>query len=349
LGLSATPSPTNTVVVKVTNVPDAPTQGPVTINALEDTVLTFNTNSFASGYNVAHVDGSEARSAVSYTFETLPSLGTLKLSGAALTANQVVPVASFGNLTFTPALNQSGTATFRVSVSDGLLSSGTGTNAATITLVISGENDAPFAVAQAVSTLEDTVLPITLNGTDPDGNTLTFSIVSGPTKGSLSGTPPTISYTPGANFSGSDSFTFKVNDGTDNSAVARVDINVTNLNDIPSFTIPMTLKPGGDKAAWDLLAGSLGSWSGVAVSSNGSVVVASSGTDLAISTDGGVTRTNATGVPGGGGYNAVAGSADGTKLLVARGTGLHTYSGGTWFTPSAATSGLPAVSWVAVA
>ncbi|MFM7803381.1 MAG: hypothetical protein ACKPGK_02650, partial [Verrucomicrobiota bacterium] len=128
LGLSATPSPTNTLVVKVTAVPDAPTQGPVTINALEDTVLTFNTNSFASDYNVAHVDGSEARSAVSYTFEALPSLGTLKLSGAALTANQVVPVASFGNLTFTPALNQSGTATFRVSVSDGLLSSGTGAN-----------------------------------------------------------------------------------------------------------------------------------------------------------------------------------------------------------------------------
>jgi len=235
LGGVSTPSPTNKMLIKVTNVPDAPTQLAVTTTVLEDTVLTFNTNSFASGYNVAHIDGSEARAAVSYTFETLPSLGTLKLSGAALTANQVVPVASFGNLTFEPALNQSGSTTFKVSVSDGLLSSGTGTNATTMTIAISGQNDAPFAVAQSLSTLEDTALPITLNGTDPDGNTLTYAIVSGPTNGVLSGVAPSVTYTPNGNFSGSDSFTFTVNDGTATSVAATVSITVVAVNDAPTL------------------------------------------------------------------------------------------------------------------
>ena len=235
LGLTAAPSPTNKVVVKVTGVSDAPTQLPVTITGLEDTVLTFNTNSFASGYNVAHVDSASARSAVSYTFETLPSLGTLKLSGAALSANQVVPVASLGNLIFEPALNQSGSTTFKISVSDGNLSSGTGTNAAVVTINLVAENDAPFAVAQVLSTLEDTALPITLNGTDPDGNTLTYAIVSGPTKGSLSGVAPSMTYTPSANYSGSDSFTFRVNDGIANSVDATVAITVVAVNDAPTL------------------------------------------------------------------------------------------------------------------
>ncbi|MBM4098128.1 MAG: tandem-95 repeat protein, partial [Planctomycetes bacterium] len=234
-GASSVPTPTNKVMVKITAVADAPTQGPITIAGLEDTVVTFAANSFASGYNLGHVDGASARAAVSYTFETLPSLGVLKLSGALLAVNQSVPVASLGNVTFEPALNQSGSTSFRVSVSDGLLSSGTGANAALVTINISAANDAPFSVAQSVSTLEDTAVPITLTGTDPDANTLTYSIVSQPTKGSLSGTAPTISYTPGANFFGSDSFTFKVNDGIVDSAVSTVSITVVAVNDPPTL------------------------------------------------------------------------------------------------------------------
>ena len=237
LGLSSVPSPTNKVLVRINNVSDAPTQGNISLTGLEDTVFTFATNSFASGYNQSHIDGSSARAAVSYTFETLPSLGTLKLSGAPLAANQSVPVASLGNLVFEPALNQSGSASFRISVSDGNLSSGTGTNAATVTLTLVADNDAPFAVSQVLSTLEDTALNITLNGTDPDNNTLTYS-VSTPTgfKGSLSGTAPTITYTPPVNFSGTDSFTFTVNDGITNSASATVSITVVAVNDAPSLS-----------------------------------------------------------------------------------------------------------------
>ena len=233
--LSSVPTPNNTVLVKITNVADVPTQTNVTITIAEDTVFTFSATSFASGYGVDHIDGAEKLPAVSYAFETLPSVGTLKLSGAPLIANQSVSVASFTNLTYEPALNQFGSTSFRVTASDGSRSTPGGTNAATITFIISGANDAPFAVPQAVSTLEDTALPITLNGTDADGNALTYNIVTGPTKGSLSGTPPSVTYTPSSNFSGTDSFTFLVNDGTVNSSVSTVSITVVAVNDPPTL------------------------------------------------------------------------------------------------------------------
>jgi large repetitive protein len=233
--LSSVPTPNNTVLVKITNVADVPTQTNVTITIAEDTVFTFSATSFASGYGVDHLDGAEKLPALSYAFETLPSVGTLKLSGAPLIANQSVSVASFTNLTYEPALNQSGTTSFRVTASDGSRSTPGGTNAATITFIISGANDAPFAVPQAVSTLEDTALPITLNGTDADGNALNYTIVTGPTKGSLSGTPPSVTYTPTSNLSGTDSFTFLVNDGTVNSSVSTVSITVVAVNDPPTL------------------------------------------------------------------------------------------------------------------
>jgi VCBS repeat-containing protein len=57
--------------------------------------------------------------------------------------------------------------------------------------------------------------------------------VSAPTHGALSGTAPNLTYTPGANYSGSDSFTFRANDGSVNSAVATVSITVAAVNDVP--------------------------------------------------------------------------------------------------------------------
>jgi TolB-like protein/Tfp pilus assembly protein PilF len=88
------------------------------------------------------------------------------------------------------------------------------------------ENNAPVANAQSVTTVEDTAVSITLTGSDADGDTLTFSVVSGPSNGALSGTAPNLTYTPNADFIGSDSFTFKVNDGGEDSASATVTVTV---------------------------------------------------------------------------------------------------------------------------
>ena len=81
----------------------------------------------------------------------------------------------------------------------------------------------PYAHAQTVSTLLNTAKAITLTGS---GGTLTYAVLAQPANGTLTGTPPFLTYTPAANFSGTDGFTFLVNNGAGNSSPATVSIAV---------------------------------------------------------------------------------------------------------------------------
>ena len=92
-------------------------------------------------------------------------------------------------------------------------------------------SSAPIAESQSVITDEDEPTPITLGGSDADGDDLAFVVTSSPTIGILSGTPPDLTYTPDANKNGSDSFAFTVSDGTATSEPATVDITVNAVND----------------------------------------------------------------------------------------------------------------------
>ncbi len=102
-----------------------------------------------------------------------------------------------------------------------------------VLLIAQNANQAPMADAQSVSTPEDTRVDIVLTGSDPEGDPLTFSLVTTPTHGTLSGVAPDLSYTPEANYNGADSFTFVANDGYQDSAPATVSIEVTPVNDAP--------------------------------------------------------------------------------------------------------------------
>ncbi|MEL7626572.1 MAG: Ig-like domain-containing protein [Anaerolineaceae bacterium] len=135
-----------------------------------------------------------------------------------------------GSFTYTPTANYNGTVTFTYKAYDGHDYS----NIATVTITVTSENDAPVAAAQSVTTAEDTAVAITLVATDVDGDALTYSIVSGPTNGTLSGTAPDMTYTPNPDWNGTDSFTFKANDGTLDSNIATVSITVTPINDAPA-------------------------------------------------------------------------------------------------------------------
>src|SRR5207244_4597557 len=84
-----------------------------------------------------------------------------------------------------------------------------------------------------VTRQEDTAKAITLTATDVDSDTLTYSVVTGPAHGTLSGTAPNVTYTPAGNYNGTDSFTFKANDGTVDSATATVSLTITAVNDAP--------------------------------------------------------------------------------------------------------------------
>jgi uncharacterized protein (TIGR03437 family) len=108
-----------------------------------------------------------------------------------------------------------------------------GTTTASISLTV---YPLPTANAQALQTLAGTPLPITLTGSDATGLPLTYTIITQPTKGTLSGTPPTVTYTPQAG--GSDNFTFKVSNGVVESVPATVTITVVNPVPILSSLLP---------------------------------------------------------------------------------------------------------------
>lgn len=100
------------------------------------------------------------------------------------------------------------------------------------------ENAAPVATPQtAVLVAEDTSVNITLAGTDAETSPsqLTFEILQGPLHGNLTGQPPTVTYTPGPNYNGPDSFTFVADDGLRKSQPATVGISVTAVNDPPTL------------------------------------------------------------------------------------------------------------------
>jgi hypothetical protein len=101
-------------------------------------------------------------------------------------------------------------------------------------------NQAPTANPQNVLVTQNTPRSITLTGSDPEGSPLTFSIVGGPTSGTLTGTPPNLIYIPAPGFVGGASFTFKVNDGSLDSAPATVNLNVNPPPPPPSQTLVLT-------------------------------------------------------------------------------------------------------------
>ncbi len=138
-----------------------------------------------------------------------------------------------GSFVYTPDLNFNGVDSFTYKASDGYLESSEATETITVAAVA---NNPPVADDKAVETgqrliaggnVED--VGIMLTGSDPDGNPLTFTVTgSGPTDGTLnSGVPPYLTYTPDLGFEGSDSFTYKANDGAvDSGSDAVVTIKV---------------------------------------------------------------------------------------------------------------------------
>lgn len=111
---------------------------------------------------------------------------------------------------------------------------------APINVQVTGDavNQPPTADPQSITTEEDKAVSISLTGKDPNGNALSFQVLTQPTHGRLSGVAPDLTFTPDANYFGPDSFTFKVNDGASDSPPATVSITVTPINDAPLFVPP---------------------------------------------------------------------------------------------------------------
>jgi VCBS repeat-containing protein len=197
-----------------------------------------------SGFATNIVAGPSDESGQALTFHT-------SNDNTALFATQPSIDESSGDLTYESATGATGTAKVSVYLTDdgGTADGGDDTSQTkTFKITVSPPNATPVADGQSVQATEDTLKTITLTATDADDDDLTFSIVASPTHGSLGsiGTPDCtttpntctadVDYTPDANYAGSDSFTFKANDGTIDSNTATVDIDVAAINDDPSFT-----------------------------------------------------------------------------------------------------------------
>ncbi|MBL4661853.1 MAG: tandem-95 repeat protein, partial [Alcanivoracaceae bacterium] len=133
------------------------------------------------------------------------------------------------NLIYTPSANYHGNDSFEFITNDGELDS----QAATVNISITAVNDTPVATPLDITTAEDTQVDITLLATDIDNDTLTYSIMTQPVNGTLRGTAPHLIYTADADFNGSDTFDYLVNDGSINSAVVNVTLTINPVNDAP--------------------------------------------------------------------------------------------------------------------
>jgi Ca2+-binding RTX toxin-like protein len=97
----------------------------------------------------------------------------------------------------------------------------------------------PVADDLSLATAEDTAVPVTLSGSTSGSGPLTYAVVSGPSHGSLSGTAPALTYTPDPDWTGTDSFTYAVNDGVQSSAPATATIVVTPVDDAPRLDVAL--------------------------------------------------------------------------------------------------------------
>jgi Tol biopolymer transport system component len=181
-----------------------PSATPQSVTALEDTIASIT---------LAGTDPDN--DPLSFQIQTSPVHGTLSVNGA--------------SVTYQPAANFSGPDSFTFVARDAELTS----DPATVSITVGPVNDPPVAAASQRSLNEDTPLSLTLQATDADGDSLTFAIQDPPQHGTVTGTPPSVTYTPAADYNGPDSFTFTASDANSTSAPATVSLTVVAVDDAP--------------------------------------------------------------------------------------------------------------------
>ena len=199
-------SATDTIKLTVTGSNDAPTSSDEAVSGDEDTVI----NGSVAG---SDVDGD------ALTFDLV--------SGA---SNGTVTLNANGSYSYQPNLNFNGTDSFTFVANDGDLISAV----QTVTITVNPVNDAPVADASAVSGDEDTVINGTVTASDIEGDNLTFTVATQGANGTVAmAADGTFTYTPDEHFSGSDSFTYLVDDGNGGTDTETVSVTVTPVADAP--------------------------------------------------------------------------------------------------------------------
>ncbi|MFG0290371.1 MAG: Ig-like domain-containing protein, partial [Rhodopirellula sp. JB044] len=203
-------SATQTININITDVVLAPVASDGSLSATED--------GDDVDLDLAPLVNAQA-GAVTFTF-TQPSDGSASVTN--------------GVLTYTPDADFFGQTSMTYTATNAL-----GSDTGTITINVTGTNDAPIAVADSVEAIKNVAIEIDVLSNDtpnPGGesDTITVTVESGdePTNGTVSITNNIITYTPNTDFSGTDSFTYTVDDGEGGTDTALVSIDVKDF--IPS-------------------------------------------------------------------------------------------------------------------
>ncbi|MEW6256474.1 MAG: Ig-like domain-containing protein [Pseudomonadota bacterium] len=275
---------------------DAPVAANDSVTTDEDTPLTF-----APLSNDSDPDGDT----LSITAIIGPN-GTSVGTGQTISlSNGTIRLNADGTLTFLPGPDTSGSASFNYRLSDGSVSV-----IGTATVAVSPVNDAPVAVADAFTTLEDSTITFDPRANDSDAEGAALSIIaidgSAITVGqsvpvangsvALNG-DGTLTFMPAANFSGSVSFTYTASDGALTS-IGSITATVSAVNDAPSagpdaFTAqegtPVTFTPLANDSDPEGTALTIIAVEGVAIAPGGTVSLAN-GT-VTLNADGSLTLT----------------------------------------------------------
>lgn len=121
-------------------------------------------------------------------------------------------------------------------------------------VVTSGAASHPDAVDDYPSVDEDNVLSFDprANDSDPEGDPLSINAATSGAHGSVTFTVTSVSYTPTADFNGSDSFSYTISDGNGGTDTALINVTVLPTNDLPvavndatatSVDVPVTIDP----------------------------------------------------------------------------------------------------------
>ncbi len=207
-------SNTVTVTITVNPVNDAPTAVDDSYSVAQDSIN--NTLNVLANDSDPDVGDSFTVSAL----DTTGTLGTVVNNGS--------------SLSYSPQAGYSGLDTFSYTISD----TGGLTATATVTVNVTGANEAPVAKADSFTVDEDTAnntLDVLANDTDPNvGDTLTVSAVDTTgTHGTVTNNGANLSYTPPPNYFGVDAFSYTVADSGGLTSSALVTVVVNNVNDPP--------------------------------------------------------------------------------------------------------------------
>jgi len=275
-GLGGTSTITVNVTIQPVNDPPAVTEiDPVGVIMSEDGVPT----AFNLTLNATDIDGDT----LTWSILTPATHGTATATGTGLSKA----------IGYDPDADYHGSDSFVAQVSDG----NGGTDSITVNVTINAENDAPvFTEIDPVGVImsEDgtpTAFNLTLNATDAEGNTITWSILTqglhGTATASGTGTSKVIGYTPAADYHGSDSFVVQISDGLGGTSTITVNVTIQPVNDPPAITesdpVEKTMSEDGVPTAFSLtlnandIDGDTLTWSILTPATHGTATAAGTG------------------------------------------------------------------------